>query len=473
MKFPRKKISQGKKIGWKIVLIFLIGLMAGFFNYPKAWDKAVDWTGLGLPHFYNLPFKLGLDLQGGTHLIYEADLSNISPESHKDSMEGIRDVIERRVNLFGVSEPVVQVNQTGNHYRLIVELAGVKDIAQAVQMIGQTPSLDFREQRPEAETNAILEELQPIVEKYGQGEELTEEEMLKLQQDPYYQSPQLTGRYLEGAQVTQDQMTYEYQVNLQFNDEGADLFEEITARNIGQPVAIYLDGEIISAPIVQDKITGGKAQITGNFSAQEARELAQRLNAGALPVPINLVSQQSVGAALGQVSLTKSLRAGAFGFLAVLLFMILYYRLPGLLASFALLVYLSLTLAVFKLISVTLTLAGIAGFILSIGLAVDANILIFERLKEELKSGKSLGSSIDDGFKRAWSAIYDGNVSTLITCLVLFIFATSMIKGFALTLGIGVLISMFTAMVVTKTFLKWFVNGRLEQKKWLWGNNLK
>lgn len=473
MKFPRKKISRGKKIGWKIVLIFLIGLMAGFFNYPKAWDKAVDWTGLGLPHFYNLPFKLGLDLQGGTHLIYEADLSNISPESHKDSMEGIRDVIERRVNLFGVSEPVVQVNQTGNHYRLIVELAGVKDIAQAVQMIGQTPSLDFREQRPEAETNAILEELQPIVEKYGQGEELTEEEMLKLQQDPYYQSPQLTGRYLEGAQVTQDQMTYEYQVNLQFNDEGADLFEEITARNIGQPVAIYLDGEIISAPIVQDKITGGKAQITGNFSAQEARELAQRLNAGALPVPINLVSQQSVGAALGQVSLTKSLRAGAFGFLAVLLFMILYYRLPGLLASFALLVYLSLTLAVFKLISVTLTLAGIAGFILSIGLAVDANILIFERLKEELKSGKSLGSSIDDGFKRAWSAIYDGNVSTLITCLVLFIFATSMIKGFALTLGIGVLISMFTAMVVTKTFLKWFVNGRLEQKKWLWGNNLK
>ena len=351
---------------------------------------------------------------------------------------------------------------------MIVELAGVKDVHQAIEMIGQTPSLDFREEKNPEETENILADLEEIQGKLAQGLSLTPEEEQRLFEDPYFQPTDLTGRYLKGAQLDFDQQTYQSQVNLQFDDEGSKIFEELTKKNVGQRLAIYLDGAPISAPVVQEAISGGKAQITGNFTLEEAKELVRRLNAGALPVPINLINQQTIGASLGRLSLEQSLRAALWGFLAILLFIILYYRLPGLVASLALLIYIALLLAIFKLIPVTLTLAGIAGFILSIGMAVDANILIFERFKEEFKSGKSLGGSIDEGFKRAWPAIRDGNISTIITCLILYIFATGLIKGFALTLGIGVLMSMFSAIIVTKSFLRYFVGGRLEKLQKFW-----
>ena len=257
MKFSERKTSSKKKgIWWKIILIFLLAALAGFLDYPKAWDKTADWIGLGLPHFINMPFKLGLDLQGGTHLVYDADLSQIDRADHIESIEGVRDVIELRVNAFGVAEPVVQINQVGEQYRLIVELAGVRDIGKAVEMIGQTPSLDFREPKEEAETNAIIEEQQAILAKQQAGEELSEEDVAKLFEDPYFKAPELTGRFLENANVSQDQTTFEYQVNLQFDSEGAKLFEEITDRNTGKPVAIYLDGSPISTPVVQEKIIG-------------------------------------------------------------------------------------------------------------------------------------------------------------------------------------------------------------------------
>jgi protein-export membrane protein SecD len=462
-----------KKVHGAIFIILLIGLLAAFLDYPVIWDKGVDWLNnqVGaevMPHFWQRPFKLGLDLQGGTHLVYQADLSNITPEDYSDSMQGVRDVIERRINLFGVAEPVVQINKVGSDYRLIVELAGIKDVHQAIEMIGQTPALDFREERDVAERDNILKDQEEASKKLEDGLEITEDEQRVLLEDPYFKPTKLTGRYLKRAQLQFDQQTYQAQVSLEFNDQGSKLFEDLTRRNVGKRLAIYLDGLPISAPVVQETISGGKAQITGNFTLEEAKELVRRLNAGALPVPIELINQQTIGASLGHTSLNKSLKAGIWGFLAVLLFIILYYRLPGLVASLALLVYVAIVLAIFKLIPVTLTLAGIAGFILSIGMAVDANILIFERLKEELKAGKSLGGSIDEGFRRAWPAIRDGNISTIITCLILFIFATGLIKGFALTLGIGVLMSMFSAIVVTRSFLRYFVGGRIAKWRKLW-----
>ncbi len=463
-----------KKTSALVILVFLIGLLAAFFNYPQAWNQGADWVNgkLGLevvPHFIEQPFKLGLDLQGGTHLVYEADLSNIAPEAYSESMQGVRDVIERRVNMFGVTEPVVQVNKSGSHYRLIVELAGIKDANQAIEMIGQTPALDFRQERDENERENILSDQEEARKKIEEGLPVTEEEQKILLEDPYFEPTKLTGRYLERAQLEFDQQTYQPSVSLEFNDEGSQLFEQLTSENKGKRIAIYLDGSPISAPVVQEAITGGKAQITGGFSTEEAKELVQRLNAGALPVPIKLVNQQTIGASLGKLSLEKSLKAGLWGFLAILLFLIFYYRMPGILASFALFIYIAVVLALFKLIPVTLTLAGIAGFILSIGMAVDANVLIFERFKEERKAGKSLGISIEEGFARAWPAIRDGNISTVITCIILFIFATGLVKGFALTLGIGVIVSMISAILVTKTFLRFFVGKRIENSKWLWG----
>jgi len=465
--------NKHKKVQGTIFIILIISFLAASFSYPNVWNKGVDWlNGLAgvevMPHFWQKPFKLGLDLQGGTHLIYQADLANITSDNYDDSMQGVRDVIERRVNLFGVAEPVVQVNKVGSDYRLIVELAGVKDTHEAIKMIGQTPSLDFREERNSTERDNILARQEEAHQKLLDGIEINLEEQSLLMQDPYFIPTELTGRYLKGSQIQIDQQTYQSQVGLEFDSEGSKIFEDLTRNNVGKRLAIYLDGVAISAPTVQEAITGGKAQISGDFSTEEAKELVQRLNAGALPVPINLISQQTIGASLGKISLDKSLNAGIYGFLVVLIFIIFYYRLPGLLASFSLLIYIAIVLAIFKLIPVTLTLSGIAGFILSIGMAVDANVLIFERLKEELKSGKSLGGSVDEGFKRAWPSIRDGNISTIITCLILYLFATGLVKGFALTLGIGVLISMLSAIIITKSFLRLFIGGRLENWKSLW-----
>lgn len=434
-----------KKVYIIIAGIFLLTFLAG---------NLVDSRLLKLPLFPDIPFKLGLDLQGGTHLVYEADLSGVKEDS-RSAMQGLRDVIERRVNYFGVREPVVQTQTEGQSQRLIIELAGVKDPGEAIRMIGETPFLEFREPKPDYQE--IIERNKKAIEA---GATPTE--------DPF-QPTELNGKYLQKAEVSFDQTTSQSLVLLQFDSEGSKLFEEVTSRNIGKPIAIYIDNLPISAPVVQEAISGGKAQITGKFTPDEAKKLVRNLNAGALPVPIKLISQQTVGPSLGKISLEKSFRAGIIGFLAVILFMILFYRLPGVLASFALLIYIVLVLAMFKIVSVTLTLAGIAGFLLSVGMAVDANILIFSRMKEEREAGKGFSLSLQDGFRRAWPSIRDSNFNSLIVCAILFGFATSFIKGFALTLGIGIVASMFTAIFITRNFLELFVATRFEKIKWLWG----
>lgn len=431
----RKKIKE-RTIAWLILIIF-ISLIAGFFAYPKI---------SFLPKWLQVPYRLGLDLSGGTHLLYEADLSQIEFKDRATAINGLREVIERRVNLFGVSEPRIETLKVGESYRLSVELAGVKDIKEAIKMIGETPYLEFRQQRSEEETKLILEKQKENDPNY-------------LGLDPYYTptQPPLTGRYLKTARLEFDPRTYEPVVSLQFNEEGAKIFEELTEKNIGKILAIYLDGAPISLPVVKEKISGGQAQITGKFTPEEAKKLVERLNAGALPVPIKLISQQSVGPNLGEFFLKLSIKAGILGVVLVILFMIGYYRLLGVFASLALIIYTILNLAVYKLIPVTLTLSGIAGFILSIGMAVDANILIFERSKEEMKKGLPKFKAIEEGFRRAWPSIRDSNVSTIISCLVLYNFTTSLVRGFALTLLIGVLISMFTAITVTRSFLRVFI----------------
>jgi protein-export membrane protein SecD len=280
-----------------------------------------------------------------------------------------------------------------------------------------------------------------------------------------WKNTKLTGAQLKGARVEINQNTGGLpEIALEFNDEGKDLFADITTRNVGKPVAIYLDGQPVTVPRVNEPIKDGKAVITGNFDLAAAKDTAQRLNAGALPVPITKASEQTVGASLGQESLQKSLVAGVWGLLLVIVFMIVYYRLPGVMSSIALLFYGLLVLFVFKMIPVTLSMSGIAGFILSIGMAVDANVLIFERTKEELNSGKPLGTSIDEGFKRAWPSIRDSNVSTLITTFILMWFGTSMIKGFAVTLTIGVLVSMLSAIIITRSLMLAFINFKKSQK---------
>jgi protein-export membrane protein SecD len=464
------------------IAVLILAVVAGIFAYPNYFNKAIDsvndkmlWA---LPNFPEKPYIFGLDLQGGVQLIYQADLELIEDKS--EAMSGLRDVIERRINLFGVSEPVIQIQ--GND-RLLVELPGVTDVKEAIQMIGETPYLEFLEMRTEEETEEILkniEQVQLLQEQGGLTENMDDLEFVF--ENPYLKETELTGKYLQKATVVFDQTTYKPQIQLKFNDEGAKIFEEITARNVEKPLAIFLDGASIIdtsgdgiideqdlyAPTVQDKITGGTAVITGDMSTQTANSIARKLNSGALPVKIGEpISQETIGPVLGAVSLQKSLVAGIYGVLAVMIFMILIYRLPGLIASIALMIYVALVLSIFKLIPVTLTLAGIGGFVLSIGLAVDANILIFARMKEEIKSGKGLSQAIEEGFKRAWPSIKDSNLNSLIVCAILFFVATSFIKGFALTLAIGLLASMFSAFFITRIFLKIFLGSWAEKRKWL------
>jgi protein-export membrane protein SecD len=440
-----------------ILAVIIITVAAGVFIYPPAWNNTL--VKAGLPEISDKPFRMGLDLLGGTQLVYEADLSNISDSEKDDSMSGLRDVIERRINLFGVTEPVVQVNKVGNSRRLVVELAGIKDIKEAIKLIGETPFLEFREE-------PLADQLSGSIDAEG---------VLTLQpheKDEFgFVATELNGRYLKRATLEFDQQTsFKPQVALQFNDEGAELFRDITQRNVGKVIAIYLDGAPISSPVVRETISGGQAVITGDFSIEEARQLVERLNAGALPVPINLISQQSVGATLGEESLKDSLLAGIIALVAVALFMILWYRLPGLFAVLTLGIYIILVLAIFKLIPVTLTLAGIAGVIMSLGMAVDANVLIFERMKEEAQFGKNYGPVVEEGFARAWTSIRDSNLTTIITSVILFYFGTGGVKGFALTLMIGILMSLFTAIVVTRSFLRLLVGSKVE--KWRFGLKL-
>ena len=394
--------------------------------------------------FKSHPFRLGLDLSGGTHLIYKVDTSVVSADQVNDSMEALRDIIERRINVFGVSEPVVQVQHggfvSGAGEQLIIDLPNVKDIQKAKEIIGQTPLLEFRIERQKGE---------PITIKPGPDGKIDE----KILQEQQFVSTELTGRYLKRAVLEFDPNTREPVVSLQFNEEGSKIFAQITKDNIGKIIAIYLDGEMRSNPVVREEIPNGQAVISGSFTPAEAKQLVGYLNSGALPLPITLVSTRTIGATLGESAVKAGVKAAIIGFLLVALFLILLYRLPGLIATLSLCIFIAIMLALFKLMPVTLTAAGIAGFIISIGIAVDTNVLIFERVKEELRSGRSIADSISAGFSRAWFSIRDSNISSLITAIILFWFGTSLIKGFALTLGMGVIVSMFSAIIITRIFL--------------------
>ncbi len=629
-----KKVSQSwlnaKSRRWLILLSVIIFAGIAFVTaadgvYNQTVSKIAKSTNnlIVLPQAPERSFILGLDLQGGTQLIYEANVENIPEEDRMSALEGVRDIIERRVNVTGVSEPVVQVNRTiVGDYRIIAELAGIKDVNEAIRIIGETPILEFKEQDEEAlslefdqisaeadakalntskealslalggtaledlannnyseavfnsgtwlkeaddgELFAVLSELNsgdllpelwfdsnsyqilqlldsrvssnPFLEDDATNNEASPEEteylVASLSFSPNLELPaidseigwkntELTGKNLKRASLQFNPNDGSPEVSLEFDSEGSSLFADITGRNIGQPVAIFLDGYPISVPTVNESIPDGQAIISGQFNVEEARLLVQRLNTGALPVPITLVGQQTVGASLGQKSINSSLIAGLFGFLLVSLFMLFYYRLPGLLAVVSLATYVLAVMTIFKvmplalalvfiillislftlvfnelkifdgLISialffvvivflvyyainpVTLTLAGITGFILSIGMAVDANILIFERMREELKSGKPLGAAIDEGFRRAWPSIRDGNITTILVCFVLMTFGTGLVKGFGATLFIGVSISMFSSIVITRILLRFSKGAWLEKYPWLLGLSRK
>lgn len=411
------------------------------------------------------PFRYGLDLSGGTHLTYTADVSAVTPGEETVAMDSLRDVIERRVNLFGVSEPIVQTERgsmlagTADDYRLVVELPGITDVDAAVDMIGQTPFLDFRLEQ--ANTEAIINAKIAAQQTLQEGGAIASVDPLAFE-EPYADTG-LTGRYVERAQLEFDPTTGEPVVSLKFNAEGSTLFATITREHTGKALAIYLDGSPISTPVIREEITGGSAQISGSMNPEEAKLLVGRLNSGALPVPITLASTQSVGPSLGMEARDAGVFAGIIGLLAVIAFMILWYRLPGFVAAIALVLYTVVMLAVFKFVPVTLTAAGIAGFILSVGMAVDANILIFERMKEELRRSHAfndgrgedvmLDAAVKEGFARAWTSIRDGNISSMITAVILFWFGTSMVQGFALTFGLGVLFSMISAISVSRTLL--------------------
>ncbi len=480
-----------KRVHLILLSILILAFFAGNLSYPNYFNQGVDFLNkelhLGLPHFWQVPFKLGLDLQGGVHLIYEADLSNIEKGEKARKMEQLKDTIERRVNVYGVTEPVIQIQ---GENRLIVELAGVKNIGEAIDMIGETPYLEFREmiseeERQEVEKDIPEEQILEVIEniKKETGREVSKETVLEMFTAKLTKPTDLTGEYLKTAEVGFDSTTGKVQIKLQYNDEGAKIFEETTERNVGKPLAIFLDGmsiidtdgderitgNDIYAPIIQEKITGGRAVITGEMDVKKAKKIVQRLNTGALPVKIgDPIFQKLVGPTLGALSLAKSLKAGIWGLLAIVLFMIIFYRFPGFLASLSLAIYVVLILSLFKLMSVTLTLAGIGGFILSIGMAVDANILIFSRMREEMKEEKDFNVSLEEGFRRSWPSIRDGNITTLIVALILFWLGTSFIKGFALTLSMGILLSVFSAVFITRNFLRVFVGTRMEKWKWLW-----
>lgn len=605
---------------WLTILLIIFAFTGFILTGGNYYNQVVNFIAektnnvITLPLAPDSPFVLGLDLQGGTQLVYEADVTSVPEADRLSALDGVRDIIERRVNVAGVSEPLVQINRTlSGDYRIIAELAGIKDVDEAIRLIGETPLLEFKEQdfanqevstKPNQEAVIFNEKITAKAKEalsslqagasfkdlaseyqanYSSQADITLRSDPKLVQallntkigefvaepvndgnslkivklidsknlaDPFSTEPndtqdlvynveflsfplqdvspvlnlddawvntELSGKNLDKAILQFNPQDGTPEVSLQFDSEGAKMFADITERNIGAPVAIFLDGYAISVPTVNERIPDGKAIISGQFNVPEAKLLVQRLNTGALPVPIQLVGQQTVGASLGQKSIINSVNAGLFGLLLVAIFMLVLYRLPGLAAIVSLFIYSMTVLTIFKsapiwlallfiailvflfvnifdhlkifdgalsalffliILSflvyyanqpITLTLAGITGFILSIGMAVDANILIFERMKEELRAGAPLDAALDNGFKRAWPSIRDGNITTILTCLILMSFGTGMIKGFGATLFIGVSISMFSSIVITYILLKVFKGSWLDRHRWLLG----
>ncbi len=437
------------------LMLLVAGAGIGWFVYsselPRQTQLSVSEQPTTIPASH--PFKLGLDLSGGTLLLYKANTEVLPEADRTSSMQALRDTIERRVNVFGVAEPLVQTQKGGGQDRLIIELPGVNDTQEAIDMLGATPVLEFK-----MESTVTSDE----------GETFF-----------IWEDTGLTGKYLKRASLQfgggQGSLSNEPIVGLKFNSEGSELFAQLTKDNVGVVMGIFLDGVPISTPVIREEIVGGEATVSGGFTPDEARELVRNLNYGALPVSIELLSAQTVGASLGAEAVERGVMSALWGLAFVALFLMLWYRLPGVIATLSLATYIAVMLAIFKLLPVTLTAAGIAGFILSIGLAVDANVLIFERLKEELReSGAWTHNAMHAAFKRAWLSIRDGNLSSIITAIILFWFGTSMVKGFALVFGIGVVVSMLTAITVTRIFL--LSVGDYENKgviKKLFGNGLK
>jgi len=434
----------------KLLLIFVITLICLFISLPQ--ELAVGERIIKRPNLNisigkiqihkNFDLVLGLDLAGGSHLVFEADTSKIESDKKKQAIESLKRVIEKRVNYFGISEPNIQTSKFEGKDRMVVELPGIHNTQEAINLIGRTAQLVFAEVNiPEAVEN---EEPPPIT-----GDS--------------FSPTDLTGADLKEAQVVFDQTSGSPAVSLEFTVEGGEKFGQITEENIGKPLAILLDGSPVSAPIVQQKITGGTAQISGEFDLDQAKNLVIQLNAGALPVSIELVEQRTVGATLGGESVAKSIMAGMVGLLMVLLFMILVYGKMGVFADIGLIIFGIITLAIYKIIPVVLTLPGIAGFLLSVGMAVDSNILIFERFKEE-RVKRDFVNALEVSFGRAWDSIRDANVATLVAAFVLanpldfsFLHTSGPVRGFAVTLGIGIGVSLFTGIVVTRNLLRVFL----------------
>jgi preprotein translocase subunit SecD len=399
----------------------------------------INLNPIGINYTNSLNPSLGLDLKGGSELVLLADTSKIPVSQVSNALSAARNIINQRVNLYGVSNAQVYTEKYGNQNRIVVDLAGVKNLNQAKKLVGETAKLEFLHLNPKYNLQAITTSTIPL--KYF---------------DP---STNLTGADLQSASIVYPQGSTSPNIQLNFKSEGLAKFSQLAKQNVGKPIGIILDGKVVENPVINSNLANGVTSspvITGNFSLTQAQTLVDQLNAGALPIPVKLIEENTIGATLGSQSINASIIAGAIGILIILLFMIWNYRVLGIIADIALILYALMTFAIFKIIPITLTLEGIAGFILSIGMAVDANILIFERMKEESIEGRSRKSILELGFARAWNSIRDSNVSTLITTLVLYILGTSQIRGFAITLAIGVLVSLFTAVTVTRNLLEIF-----------------
>jgi preprotein translocase subunit SecD len=410
----------------------------------------------------DLDIKKGLDISGGTSVLLEADMSSISDADKNEALDSLKNVIERRVNLLGISEANVQTTKSGDKYRILVELAGMDNPSQAISTIGQVAQLKFKTEgdTPAIDPSAEPEEQQITVDPET-GEAVIDPSMLN--QQPVFNDTELTGANLRKSTVTFDPTTKEPQIQLQFNSDGTKLFREITTKSMGKRVAIYLDDILLIAPTVNAPITDGLAVITGGFTVEQAKLVSAQLNGGALPVPVKVIEQRNIGATLGQESVNQSVYAAFIGLGLVIGFMVFYYGRLGVLASLALIVYGLVTLAIYKIVPIVLTLPGLTGFILSIGMAVDANILIFERIKEEIRMGKPVPIAMENGFGRSWDSIRDANVTTLVTAFILFnpfdwsfLPTFGLVRGFAVTLALGIAISLFTGIFVTRNLVRVF-----------------
>lgn len=417
-----------RRLWIQFVFILLLFGLTGFVSWPSTQRLTLNNRGR------DVSLRQGLDLKGGAHLVYEADTSKIENKDLGKAMNGVRDIIELRVNALGVSEPEIRQATIGNKPAIIIDLPGVSDVSKAKGIIGTTAKLTFKT----ANDEIILE-----------GKDLVP--------GAANAAPQQSGGSGSAS------LGNNWEINLSLNSEGKIKFAKATSENIGQQIGIFLDDQLISAPTVQSAITDGQAVITGDFTVQDAKDFALKLNYGALPVPINLVQEQTVGASLGSDAVSQGLLAGVIGIILIFLFMIGYYRWLGIIACLALIVYATLNIAIYKLMPVTLTMAGIAGFIISMGIAIDTNILTFERLKEELRLKKPMPVAIQEAFRRAWSSIRDSHIAGLISSSIIFLFGSGGVKGFALVIFIGTLLSLFSAITVTKTWMLLLAGSRLQR----------